>query len=185
MPAQFDVDGVRGYLEELHERGNSQSSAARRLAALRTFARYLVREEITRGGSDRAGRRASTRPDAAGAPGRGGNSATAGRAGSVDAGRPPRSRHSRTVLRVGPSPERTGRPRSGGCEPVEPHGARARQGRQGTPRAVQPAISGSDSRDDGGPDDAAAGAAAQRDRGVRRRHARQREPLFLNLRGAG
>ena len=44
--ARFDVDGVRGFLEELHDRGNSRSSAARRLAACRTFARYLVREEL-------------------------------------------------------------------------------------------------------------------------------------------
>ena len=43
---RFDVDGVRGFLEELHDRGNSRSSAARRLAACRTFARYLLREEL-------------------------------------------------------------------------------------------------------------------------------------------
>jgi integrase/recombinase XerC len=44
--ARFDVEGVRGFLEELHDRGNSRSSAARRLAACRTFARYLIREEL-------------------------------------------------------------------------------------------------------------------------------------------
>jgi integrase/recombinase XerC len=43
---RFDVDGVRGFLEELHDRGNSRSSAARRLAACRTFARYLLREDL-------------------------------------------------------------------------------------------------------------------------------------------
>ena len=43
---QFDVEGVRGFLAELHERGNARASSARRLAALRTFARYLVREEL-------------------------------------------------------------------------------------------------------------------------------------------
>ena len=43
---RFDVDGVRGFLEELHDRGNSRSSASRRLAACRTFARYLIREEL-------------------------------------------------------------------------------------------------------------------------------------------
>jgi integrase/recombinase XerC len=42
---RFDAEAVRGFLGELHERGNSRASAARRLAALRTFARYLVREE--------------------------------------------------------------------------------------------------------------------------------------------
>jgi len=40
----LDADGVRGFLESLHGRGISRASAARRLAALRTFARYLVRE---------------------------------------------------------------------------------------------------------------------------------------------
>src|SRR5438046_483820 len=43
--AAFDTNAVRGFLARLHDRGNSRSSAARRLAALRTFARYLVREE--------------------------------------------------------------------------------------------------------------------------------------------
>ena len=42
----FDGDGVRAFLAELYRRGNSRASAARRLAALRTFARYLVREEV-------------------------------------------------------------------------------------------------------------------------------------------
>ena len=40
----FDADGVRGYLEDQHERGISRASAARRLAALRTFASYLVHD---------------------------------------------------------------------------------------------------------------------------------------------
>jgi integrase/recombinase XerC len=44
--AQMDADAVREFLGELHRRGNSRASAARRLAALRTFARYLVREEV-------------------------------------------------------------------------------------------------------------------------------------------
>jgi integrase/recombinase XerC len=43
--ARFDVDGVRAFLADLHARGLSRASSARRLAALRTFARYLVREE--------------------------------------------------------------------------------------------------------------------------------------------
>jgi integrase/recombinase XerC len=42
----FDVDGVRGFMGELHDRGNSRASAARRLAAMRTFARYLTREGV-------------------------------------------------------------------------------------------------------------------------------------------
>jgi len=40
----FDAAATRGFLGSLHDRGNSRSSVARRLAALRTFARYLVRE---------------------------------------------------------------------------------------------------------------------------------------------
>lgn len=42
--AHFDPDGVRGYLEDLHERGISRTSAARHLATLRTFARHLMHE---------------------------------------------------------------------------------------------------------------------------------------------
>src|SRR4051812_23422969 len=42
--ARFDTEGTRGFLAEMHKRGISRASAARRLAALRTFARYLVRE---------------------------------------------------------------------------------------------------------------------------------------------
>ena len=44
--SHFDTDGVRGYLGELHDRGNSRASTARRLAAVRAFAKYLVREEL-------------------------------------------------------------------------------------------------------------------------------------------
>lgn len=45
-PSAFNADAVRSFLDELHARGNSSTSAARRLAALRTFARYLVREGV-------------------------------------------------------------------------------------------------------------------------------------------
>jgi integrase/recombinase XerC len=41
----FHTDGVRGYLAGLHDRGNARASTARRLAAVRAFAKYLVREE--------------------------------------------------------------------------------------------------------------------------------------------
>jgi len=44
--SHFDTDGVRGYMAELHDRGNSRASGARRLAAVRAFAKYLVREEL-------------------------------------------------------------------------------------------------------------------------------------------
>ena len=42
----FDTDGVRTFMAALHARGNRRASTSRRLAALRTFARYLVREEL-------------------------------------------------------------------------------------------------------------------------------------------
>jgi integrase/recombinase XerC len=44
--SRFDTEGIRGFLASLHERGNSRASTGRRLAALRTFARYLVREDL-------------------------------------------------------------------------------------------------------------------------------------------
>lgn len=44
--AAFDADGVRSFMGQLHDRGNSRASAARRLAATRTFARYLTREGL-------------------------------------------------------------------------------------------------------------------------------------------
>ena len=40
----FDADAMRGFLGELHRAGTSRASAARKLAAVRTFLRYLRRE---------------------------------------------------------------------------------------------------------------------------------------------
>ncbi len=42
--AEVDIDAVRGFLGHLYHRGNSRSSAARKLAAVRTFSRYLQRQ---------------------------------------------------------------------------------------------------------------------------------------------
>ena len=42
--ASFDDAGTRDFLAALHQRGNSRASAARRLSALRSFAKHLVRE---------------------------------------------------------------------------------------------------------------------------------------------
>jgi integrase/recombinase XerC len=42
--AAFDPEGIREFLAGQHRRGLSRASAGRRLAALRTFGRYLVRE---------------------------------------------------------------------------------------------------------------------------------------------
>jgi len=42
--AEFDRQQIREFLGDLHKRGNTRSSAARKLAAIRTFGRYLRRE---------------------------------------------------------------------------------------------------------------------------------------------
>jgi integrase/recombinase XerC len=46
VPTDIDPEGIRGFLGELHARGNSRASAARKLTAVRTFCRYLRREGI-------------------------------------------------------------------------------------------------------------------------------------------
>ena len=40
---------IRAFLGDLHKRGNSRASAARKLAAIRTFGRYLRREGVLEG----------------------------------------------------------------------------------------------------------------------------------------
>jgi integrase/recombinase XerC len=45
-PAQMDRAAIRRFLGELHARGQTRASAARKLAAARTFLRYLRREGI-------------------------------------------------------------------------------------------------------------------------------------------
>jgi integrase/recombinase XerC len=47
--ADFDHLSIRDFLGDLHRRGNTRSSAARKLAAIRTFSRYLRREGILDG----------------------------------------------------------------------------------------------------------------------------------------
>ena len=46
VAADFSHLNIRAFLGDLQKRGNSRSSAARKLAALRTFARYLRREGV-------------------------------------------------------------------------------------------------------------------------------------------
>ena len=48
-PADVDHQRIRDFLGEIHRRGNSRASAARKLAAIRTFGRYLRREGILAG----------------------------------------------------------------------------------------------------------------------------------------
>jgi integrase/recombinase XerC len=45
----FNHGHIRAFLGDLHRRGNSRASAARRLAAIRTFGRYLRREGVLDG----------------------------------------------------------------------------------------------------------------------------------------
>src|ERR1700704_1035029 len=46
QPSQLDRLALRGFLGELHKHGLSRASAARKLAAARTFLRYLRREGL-------------------------------------------------------------------------------------------------------------------------------------------
>ena len=48
-PADFDHRAVRGFMAELYQRGQARASAARKLAAIRAFARYLRRERWLNG----------------------------------------------------------------------------------------------------------------------------------------
>ena len=47
--ADFDQLSIREFMGDLHRRGNTRSSAARKLAAIRTFSRYLRREGLLEG----------------------------------------------------------------------------------------------------------------------------------------
>jgi integrase/recombinase XerC len=46
QPSDLTYQTVRGFLAALHDRGNSRASAARKVSAVRTFARYLRREGV-------------------------------------------------------------------------------------------------------------------------------------------
>jgi len=46
VPGDLDRAAIRGFLAELHRRGLSRTSAARKLAGVRTFLRYLRRESL-------------------------------------------------------------------------------------------------------------------------------------------
>jgi integrase/recombinase XerC len=48
-PAQLNRPAMRAFLAELHRRGQSRATAARKLAAVRTFLRYLRREGMIEG----------------------------------------------------------------------------------------------------------------------------------------
>ena len=46
QPAALDRTAIRGYLADVHAHGQSRATAARKLAAVRTFLRYLRRESL-------------------------------------------------------------------------------------------------------------------------------------------
>ena len=46
QPSHCNREALRGFLGQLHKQGLSRASAARKLAAIRTFLRYLRREEL-------------------------------------------------------------------------------------------------------------------------------------------
>ena len=48
-PAHIDLAAIRGFLGDLHRQRIAASSSARKLSAVRTFARYLRREELVEG----------------------------------------------------------------------------------------------------------------------------------------
>lgn len=43
-PKEIDSQAARGFLDELHRRGSSRASVARRISSMRAFGRWLVRE---------------------------------------------------------------------------------------------------------------------------------------------
>src|SRR4249919_247905 len=49
LASEFNHLHIRAFLSDLHARGNSRASAARKLAAVRTFGRYLRREGTIEG----------------------------------------------------------------------------------------------------------------------------------------
>jgi integrase/recombinase XerC len=49
QPADYTHLNIRAFLGDLHRRGNSRASAARKLAAIRTFGKYLRREGVLDG----------------------------------------------------------------------------------------------------------------------------------------
>jgi integrase/recombinase XerC len=48
-PGQLDRAAIRGFLADTHKRGQARATSARKLAALRTFLRYLRREGLIAG----------------------------------------------------------------------------------------------------------------------------------------
>ena len=120
-PAHLDRTALRGFLADLHRRGLSRASAARKLAAARTFLRYLRREGMV---DDDAGAMVPTPKRDVRMPvhlsGEATRLVTARHSTSL---RAPRPRHPRAVLRVRAAVERARRPRRGRRQPQCADGA--------------------------------------------------------------
>ena len=104
------MTSARSHLAELNKAGKARTSVARKLSALRTFVRYLRREDLIEHDPDRAGGGAEARSDDPRAflsePE---IDAAARNARHRRSAGPPRSRDSRAVLRLGAAAERAGR----------------------------------------------------------------------------
>ncbi len=136
-PAALDRAAIRGFLADAHAHGQSRATAARKLAAVRTFLRYLRREGVI---DDDPGALIATPKRDVRMPAHLSEqemiALLAAPAGDEPLGRRDQ-RDSRAVLRVGTAAERARRPGSRRCEPEREDGARAREGRQAAAGAVQ------------------------------------------------
>ena len=66
-PGDLDLAAIRAFMADLYRQGQARASVARKLSALRTFARYLRREGWIEGDPGGAGRVAEARAEGAGA----------------------------------------------------------------------------------------------------------------------
>ena len=194
-PGQLDRLALRGFLGDLHKQGLARATAARKLAAARTFLRYLRREGVI---DDDPGALVVTPKRDIRMPAHLSEEemsalidAPAGGSALV----PTRSRDPRAVLRVGTPSERACRSRRGRRESWREDGARPRQRRQGADRPVQRQHgdgasrlsqgTGRAGRRAGRNTDGAIGSTA----GFRKPgqlgtpFPRRRDPLFVNYRG--
>ena len=136
-PADVDAFAIRAFLGELHKQRISATSSARKLSAIRTFVKFLRRDDLIE--DDPASLVAAPKkPETIPA-----HLTIAEMSRLLEmpdtstAARPPRPRDSRALLCVGAAVERAGRARHGRREPVGAHGARDGQGQEAAAGAVQ------------------------------------------------
>ena len=124
-------------MAELYRQGQARASVARKLSALRTFARYLRREGWIEG--DPAALAVSPKREQK-VPAHLSVDEMSTLLEMPDASQP-LGRRDRAILELfyasGAAPERAGRPRPRGREPERAHGAGDGQGREGAARSVQ------------------------------------------------